>query len=229
MKGAAMTWWQWLKELFSTGIPIDFGVTSYFEERCRLHREKTEEEKARRLEAEETTARLREREIELAKKQRTELEKTHAIAEAIARKHGASSARQSREAERISRAWQMPTGAYAYYHEVESDAFASPGSNFITINGDRQQVAGNKVRITTKMVGKNSIRQVIINGKVISSVEGDELTIKWEGDLAELTVEAGDIECGDVKGNVRSSAGNVKCGKVSGDVKTSAGNITVSR
>jgi hypothetical protein len=87
----------------------------------------------------------------------------------------------------------------------------------------------NKVRIIPEMFNKKVISKVFVDGDLVSSVEGSSLKIEWEGEVADLTVSAGDVSCGDVRGNVKASAGNVKCGDVGGDVKSSAGNVNCEK
>lgn len=71
-------------------------------------------------------------------------------------------------------------------------------------------VAGRNVSIKS--------RKVYVNGKLVESIteeDGNEITITWEGDLANLDCTSCTIN-GEVKGNV--DATNVKCGNVGGDV-----------
>ena len=82
---------------------------------------------------------------------------------------------------------------------------------------------------------------VIINGKEIKSDE-KIVNIKIEGNIENLTVNAcdklnvsgnvytlesisGDVNCGDVTGNVRTVSGDVCCKQVNGNVNTISGDI----
>ena len=88
--------------------------------------------------------------------------------------------------------------------------------NTITINGTTIRVQGNNVVVSN--------RQVIVDGKVVydnTQSPGNEVTVKWEGDLAKLNCTDAVIY-GDIQGNVDST--NLTCQSIGGDV--TATNVT---
>lgn len=102
--------------------------------------------------------------------------------------------------------------------------------NVIVINGRRIEVEGNNVTVSNG--------RVIVDGREVgqTSKEGPT-TVKWEGELANLTTE-GEVHCGDVHGNVRANvvecenvggsvnANTVNCGNIAGSVN---GNVVTRR
>jgi hypothetical protein len=84
----------------------------------------------------------------------------------------------------------------------------------ITINGKRIEVNGSSVSIVNGVV---SIDGVVVEGGLQGVVN-----IKWEGPLANLSVD-GSVTCGDVAGNV-SAGGSVHAGNIQGSA-TAGGSL----
>lgn len=70
--------------------------------------------------------------------------------------------------------------------------------NIITINGKSTQVVGNNIKVTTRGIN-NSV--ITVNGVVIAEGLSGEVTIKFEGSLANLDAVHATIN-GNVHGNV---------------------------
>ena len=102
----------------------------------------------------------------------------------------------------------------------------------ITINGKTFHGSGNVV------VHNN---RVIVDGNDLTP-DAKNIEISIQGDVEYLTVDccskisitgnvnecestSGDIECGDVFGNIKTTSGDVKCGNVQGAINTTSGDI----
>lgn len=114
--------------------------------------------------------------------------------------------------------------------------------NTVIINGKTYNVSGNNISVQN-ISGKGN--KVIINGvTIVDGLEGNEVTVKWEGDLANLNctsaiingdvngdvdtqsltcknitakkVESQSIDCADIYGDVDSQS--VTCNNVTGDI-----------
>ena len=82
--------------------------------------------------------------------------------------------------------------------------------NRVTINGKTYETDSGNIVVQN---GK-----VTINGKDVSGEQyGETLTIKFEGDLASLRVDNGNVQCNDVNGNV-DSGGSVTANNITGNV-----------
>jgi hypothetical protein len=81
-------------------------------------------------------------------------------------------------------------------------------SSRITINGVTVDVEGHNVSVA------NGILRV--DGCVVQEGLTGVVTIKWEGDLANLQADSS-VECNDVQGNV-SAGGSIHCENIRGSV-----------
>lgn len=110
--------------------------------------------------------------------------------------------------------------------------------------GSNISISGNKIIIDGKNVTPNEkVINIVVNGN-IDNLEVDACDkLEIHGDVNKLRNGSGDVECGDIKGDVTSGSGNiickgnvagklqtgsgdVECGEVKGDATTSSGNIT---
>ena len=82
--------------------------------------------------------------------------------------------------------------------------------NRITINGVTLEVSGNNILVRN---GKVKVNGVELNIGTLS----DNVSIKFEGDLASLEADGSVDVSGFVKGNV-DAGGSVNCGNVGGNV-----------
>lgn len=92
--------------------------------------------------------------------------------------------------------------------------------NKITVNGVTFEVEGNNVSIIND--------RIYVDGKEITSGIDLRPQIKWDGPAANVTVDKGDLECGDISGNAYSD-GSIHCKNIGGQATAagsmSAGNI----
>jgi len=80
--------------------------------------------------------------------------------------------------------------------------------NILNINGKKIEVAGNNISVQGS--------QVIVDGKVIAGDLSGEVTIKWEGDLANLDCRNVTVS-GDVAGDINCR--NITCSDVAGSIQ----------
>jgi len=83
-------------------------------------------------------------------------------------------------------------------------------SSKVTINGKTYVSESGDI----SMVGN----KVYIDGKEVESTEGKNITVKVEGDLMNLTVKHGSVECNNVSGSIEAG-GSVECKDVSGSIE----------
>ena len=84
--------------------------------------------------------------------------------------------------------------------------------------------------------------RVLVDGKEAPAGEGKDIHIEVTGDIknlrvdacaevsvsgncGEISVQSGDVKCGDVSGSVSTQSGDIRCGRVAGNVRTMAGDI----
>lgn len=79
------------------------------------------------------------------------------------------------------------------------------GASTIIINGKSHTVKGNNITVSN---GK-----IIVDGKVVQEGLSGEVTIKFEGDLANLKSDSSVIVNGNIEGSA-SSGGSLKCGDI---------------
>jgi hypothetical protein len=88
----------------------------------------------------------------------------------------------------------------------------------IQINGDQVIIDGKTQE--DSLVGNIN---VVVHGN-IESLEHNSGNITAEN-IETLNTISGDVECGNVSGNIKTVSGDVECGNVSGNVKTVSGDI----
>ena len=82
--------------------------------------------------------------------------------------------------------------------------------NRVTINGKTYETETGNISVTGN--------RVIVDGKDVSGEEySGVLEIKFEGGLANLSVDNGNVECQDIKGNVRAG-GSIHAKSITGPV-----------
>lgn len=101
----------------------------------------------------------------------------------------------------------------------------------VVINGIRYEgrsisVSGNKVVIDGKDVTPDSKKiNILVEGN-LEKINVDYCEkIVVGGNVKEITTGSGDVECGDVTGNVHASSGDIECGNVGGNVETMSGDV----
>lgn len=107
--------------------------------------------------------------------------------------------------------------------------------NGAVISGDL--VAGSNIQICNGKVTING-KDVTPDSKNINiSIEGDVATldvdvcntVNIKGNVKNAQTTSGDIDCGDVEGDIKTVSGDVDCGQVSGRIKTVSGDVTYRR
>ena len=113
------------------------------------------------------------------------------------------------------------------------------------VNKIMNRVSINGVVISGDLVGGSSVQicngKVTINGKDVTpdskniniSIEGNVDTLKIDccntvdikGNVKSVQTTSGDIDCGDVEGDIKTVSGDVDCGKVSGAIRTVSGDV----
>jgi len=106
--------------------------------------------------------------------------------------------------------------------------------NGVVVSGDlvggNIQICNDKITINGKDVTPDSKTVSIVVEGNVESLDIDYCSsITIEGDVHDAKTTSGDIECGNVKGNVNTVSGDVKCGKVDGSIKTVSGDIIHKR
>lgn len=111
-----------------------------------------------------------------------------------------------------------------YLHKFFSDLYFtqgwfSKGSNMIIFNDMR--IKGNNITINNGRIIVDGVEYTNDNRTIIEK-------IIVEGNVANLTVDAGNVHVNGVTGDIEIDAGNIEVnGNVNGFVSTEAGNITV--
>ncbi len=107
--------------------------------------------------------------------------------------------------------------------------------NMININGKSYE--GENITITNS--------KVFINGKEVGTEDSKQITITVTGNIENLKVDhcekidimgtikdvqltSGNINCGNVTGNVKTTSGDVDCSDVGGSIQTVSGNVDAS-
>lgn len=100
-------------------------------------------------------------------------------------------------------------------------------------------IINNNVQVGRSIVISNG--KIIIDGKDVTP-EGKTINISIEGDVDNISVDmcnkfevkgnvnsivstSGDIECGDVTGNIECTSGDIECNNVGGNVETTSGDV----
>ena len=93
------------------------------------------------------------------------------------------------------------------------------GGRSIVINNGRVVVDGNDVTPNAKDI------RIEVNGDVDDLDVDACSTVKVTGSVRKLSTVSGDVECGNVGGDVKTVSGDVTCGTISGRVSTVSGDI----
>jgi len=98
--------------------------------------------------------------------------------------------------------------------------------NGVSYTGNSVSISNNKIVINGKEVKDDSkVINITIDGNVDSLNVDNCVKVVVNGFVNDLNTMSGDVECGNVNKNVRSSSGDIECGNVGGDVSTSSGDI----
>lgn len=89
----------------------------------------------------------------------------------------------------------------------------------VTLSGHRIVVDGQDVTPDSKDI------RIEINGNVESLTVDVCNEVVINGSVSDVSVQSGDVACGNVSGSVQTLSGDVHCGSVGGNVRTVSGDI----
>jgi len=94
-------------------------------------------------------------------------------------------------------------------------------------NGNNVSMRNGIVYIDGKLADTNDekVITITVTGN-IQSLEADYCkSIIVNGDVNKLQTTSGDVECGNVTGNIQSTSGDIECGNIGGDASSTSGDI----
>ncbi len=95
------------------------------------------------------------------------------------------------------------------------------GSNIQVIN-NRVIIDGKDV--TTEHADSKEI-SIVVEGSLDSLQVDYAKKIEVQGNVNSLTCASGDVTCGNVQGNVKTTSGDIECSFIGGDVQTNSGDV----
>ncbi|WP_404667178.1 hypothetical protein [Roseateles asaccharophilus] len=103
---------------------------------------------------------------------------------------------------------------------INGKTISASGSSVTVVNG-RVIVDGKDVTPDTKEI------RIEVQGD-IESLQADVCnSVSVTGAVKELTTTSGNVNCGDVEGDIRTTSGGVRCKDVRGSVETVSGDVEV--
>lgn len=101
----------------------------------------------------------------------------------------------------------------------------------IIING--KSYIGNSITISKNKVIVDGVNVTPDSKQIYINVENDikELSVDYcekinvAGNVHDLKTTSGDVECGEVTGNIQTTSGDVECGNVGGNIQTTSGDV----
>lgn len=92
--------------------------------------------------------------------------------------------------------------------------------------GSSVKVSGNKITINgTDVTPDTKVINIQIDGDV-DSIDVDYCEkVVVNGNVKSLNTTSGDVECGDVQGDIKGTSGDIQCGNVGGSVQTVSGDV----
>ena len=92
--------------------------------------------------------------------------------------------------------------------------------------GSSVKVSGNKITINgTDVTPDTKVINIQIDGDV-DSIDVDYCEkVVVNGNVKSLNTTSGDVECGDVQGDIKGTSGDIQCGNVGGSVRTVSGDV----
>ena len=113
------------------------------------------------------------------------------------------------------------------FDNLFDDIMASVNINGMKYEGSTVVIKGNKVTVNGKDVTPDTkVVNIMIEGNVdkVSADYCEKIVVS--GNAKTIQTTSGDIQCGEVQGNVQTTSGDIECaGNVGGNIQTVSGDV----